>query len=291
MKKSVLLLLALIFSLNSLSADITQLNEEEYPHYKISVTHGGNDIGFIEISLFPDVAPKHCHNFDSLVSINFYDGTAFHRVIPNFMIQGGGINSKDPNKSKEWWGMSDPSQTKVPAEFNEKKHLRGIMSAARGSDPNSATSQFFICVTTCDWLDNKYSIYGEVINGMDVVDYIVSVPRDGNDCPNDKVEMTVTKMGEDEVEETVYNNPQNITVSPNPTSGAVSFKSDAEDIMVSSVQVCDINGSTVIKENFAEMKSLNEMALNLESLSSGIYLINIIDDKAVSHNFRIVVNK
>ena len=114
--------------------EITQISGDN-PHYVISVTHGGNAIGQIELELFPDIAPLHCKNFDSLVAIKFYDGLAFHRVVPGFVIQGGDPNSR--NKPESTWGQGDPSQKKVPAEFSTKSHLRGIMSAARlGNDIN-----------------------------------------------------------------------------------------------------------------------------------------------------------
>lgn len=163
----------------------------ERPQYVISVKHGDKDLGKITLETYPDVAPKHARNFDSLVTTGFYNGTAFHRVIPGFMIQGGDPNSKD--KPKDQWGFGAPGQTRVPAEFSDLKHERGILSAARSNDPNSATSQFFIMVDRSAALDNKYSIFGKVLDGMDVVDEIVSVPRDGRDNPNQKVEMTITK--------------------------------------------------------------------------------------------------
>src|SRR5262245_54833622 len=114
------------------------------PQYLITVTRGGQPLGQITIETFPDIAPKPSANFDSLVSIKFYDSTAFHRVIPGFVIQGGDPNSK--NKPRSTWGYGDPSQRTVPAEFTRLSHTRGMMSAARATDPNSATSQFFICV-------------------------------------------------------------------------------------------------------------------------------------------------
>lgn len=161
------------------------------PQYVISVTQGGKALGDIVVELFPDIAPKHAHNFDSLVSIKFYDGTAFHRVIPGFMIQGGDPNSK--SKPRETWGMGDPSQTRVPAEFNKTKHERGVLSAARSSDPNSAASQFFICVGDASWLDGQYSAFGKVVSGLDVVDKVVSAQRDGRNNPLEKIEMKVVK--------------------------------------------------------------------------------------------------
>ena len=172
-------------------ADDKKQEKVERPQYVISVTHGGKPLGDMIIETYPDVAPKHAHNFDSLVTIGFYDGTAFHRVIPNFMIQGGDPNSKDKPKSK--WGFGDPSQTTVPAEFSNLKHERGILSAARSQDPNSATSQFFVMVKESPHLDGQYSIFGKVLEGMEVADKIVAVPRDSRDNPEEKVEMKIKK--------------------------------------------------------------------------------------------------
>lgn len=162
------------------------------PQYLMKVTQSGKELGEILLELCPDIAPKHCANFDKLVSEGFYNGTAFHRVIPNFMIQGGDPNSK--NKPRNTWGMGDPTQSTVPAEFNETHHARGILSAARTPDPNSATSQFFICVADAGFLDRQYTVYGEVLKGMDVADKIVNSKRDGADNPLEKIEMNVTKV-------------------------------------------------------------------------------------------------
>jgi len=165
------------------------------PQYVISVTQEGKKLGDMIIELFPEAAPKHCANFDSLVNIKFYDGTAFHRVIPDFMIQGGDPNTRS-NKGN--WGSGDPTQKTVPAEFSQTlSHVRGIISAARTPDPNSATSQFFICVGNPTFLDKQYSIFGKVLSGMDVADKIVNTPRDvaAGDRPLQKVEMTIKKLG------------------------------------------------------------------------------------------------
>jgi peptidyl-prolyl cis-trans isomerase B (cyclophilin B) len=192
---SMLIVLALVLSFNNSSAMKKNQKENmdtsnQNPQYIISVTQGSTEFGDIVIELFPDLAPKHCHNFDSLVAIKFFDGTAFHRVIPGFMIQGGDPNSKD--KPKSTWGMGDPSQTRVPAEFSSLPHERGTLSAARAADPNSATSQFFICVAPASHLNGKYSVYGKVVSGMDVVDKIVNVPCDDT-SPKEKVEMKIRK--------------------------------------------------------------------------------------------------
>ncbi len=163
----------------------------EKPQYTISVTQGDEHLGDITLELFPDVAPKHVANFDELVASGAYDGTAFHRVIPRFMIQGGDPNSK--NKPREMWGMGDRSQKNVPAEFNKTVHKRGILSAARSQDPNSASSQFFICMDAAPHLDGQYTAYGQVIDGMDVADKIVNAKRDHRDNPLEKIEMKITK--------------------------------------------------------------------------------------------------
>jgi len=167
-------------------------NKNQY-RYEMTVTQKGHELGKIVLELFPDKAPLHVHNFDSLVAAKFYDGTAFHRVIPGFMIQGGDPNSKD--QPRDTWGYGQPNkQTKVKAEFNDTKHVRGILSAARSADPNSATSQFFIMHADSKHLDGQYTAYGKVASGLDVVDKIVNMPRDPKDNPLDKVEMTIKKI-------------------------------------------------------------------------------------------------
>lgn len=164
----------------------------EKAQYTISVTHGGKPLGDIVIETYPDVAPKMCKHFDELVESGFYNGLAFHRVIPGFMIQGGDPNTKD--KPKSTWGMGDPSQKTVDAEFSSISHKRGILSTARkGNDVNSATSQFFIMVADYPSLDNQYTVFGHVVSGMEVADKIVAAPRDSRDNPLEKVEMKITK--------------------------------------------------------------------------------------------------
>jgi peptidyl-prolyl cis-trans isomerase B (cyclophilin B) len=146
--------------------------------------------GDIEVKFFPDVAPKHVENFIKLAKDGFYNGTIFHRVIPGFMIQGGDPNTKDSLK-KDAYGQGGPGYT-VKAEFSDIPHKRGIVSMARANDPNSAGSQFFIVVEDSRFLDNKYSVFGEVTKGIGVADKIVNLPRDERDNPKERVEMTVT---------------------------------------------------------------------------------------------------
>ena len=145
-------------------------------------------LGTITFKFFPDVAPGHVKNFVDLATKGFFDNTTFHRVIPGFMIQGGDPNSKDANKSKH--GMGGPGYT-IKAEFNARPHKRGTLSMARAASPDSAGSQFFICVKDSAFLDRQYTVFGEVESGIEVVDKIVAVPRDGNDNPNERVEMKV----------------------------------------------------------------------------------------------------
>jgi len=138
--------------------------------------------GKIILEFFPDVALGHVANFKKLARDGFYDGCTFHRVIPNFMIQGGDPNSKDADRSND--GMGGPGYT-VNAEFNQRQHLRGVLSMARSQDPNSAGSQFFICVADIPHLDGQYTVFGKVIKGMEAVDQIVNLPRDQKDNPLD----------------------------------------------------------------------------------------------------------
>jgi peptidyl-prolyl cis-trans isomerase B (cyclophilin B) len=144
------------------------------------------DLGDIQIKFFYDKAPKHVENFIDLSAKGFYDGTFFHRVIPGFMIQGGDPNTKKPEDAAHPYGTGG-SETKLKAEFNDTPHKRGIVSMARSSDPNSASSQFFIVVKDSNFLDGQYTAFGEVISGMEVADKIATAPRGANDRPNQPV--------------------------------------------------------------------------------------------------------
>lgn len=144
--------------------------------------------GEIKIRLLPDLAPNHVENFVKLTEQGFYNGTLFHRIIPGFMIQGGDPNTKGGDKSR--YGQGGPGYT-IDAEFSDWPHLRGVVSMARASDPNSAGSQFFIVVKRSRFLDNEYTIFGKVISGMAVVDLIVAQGRDRNDVPLKRIPMKV----------------------------------------------------------------------------------------------------
>ncbi|WP_407308729.1 peptidylprolyl isomerase [Desulfosporosinus sp. SB140] len=151
------------------------LDQNKNPIVTIEMDNGN----LIKIELYPNVAPETVKNFVTLVSEGFYDGLIFHRVIPGFMIQGG-----DPNGT----GMGGSKQT-IRGEFtgngvkNDLKHDRGVISMARTSNPNSASSQFFIVVKAASHLDGQYASFGKVIEGMEEVDRIVNVARDRADKP------------------------------------------------------------------------------------------------------------
>lgn len=145
------------------------------------------DYGKIVFEFFLDKAPNHVKNFIELSKSGFYNGTKFHRIIPNFMIQGGDPNTKSGDPST--WGTGgnygpDGVEITLKAEFNDIHHARGILSMARAMDPNSASSQFFICVADAGFLDKNYTAFGRVIEGMDVVDKIVNAPA-GPKSPGD----------------------------------------------------------------------------------------------------------
>jgi cyclophilin family peptidyl-prolyl cis-trans isomerase len=135
--------------------------------------------GTIELELWPDKAPRHVENFKKLAGDGFYDGLIFHRVIPNFMIQTG---------CPDGTGMGGPDWS-VAAEFNDASFTKGTLGMARSSDPNSAGSQFFICVADSDWLDGQYTAFGRVVSGQEVVDAVSAVPRNQSDRPDDDIVM------------------------------------------------------------------------------------------------------
>ena len=149
--------------------------------------------GNIKFSLLPDIAPETVRNFSQLVKSGFYNGTLFHRIIPGFMIQGGDPNTKNPDKST--WGQGGPGYN-LKAEFNSRSHLRGIVSMARATDPDSAGSQFFIVTSDSTFLDRQYTVFGEVVDGMEVADKIVNLPRDANDCPKQEAKMLEVTISE-----------------------------------------------------------------------------------------------
>ena len=148
--------------------------------------------GDIVLAFYADDAPKHVENFKKLARDGFYNGCTFHRIIPGFMIQGGDPNSKDEDRTND--GGGGPGYT-IPAEI-KASHKRGALAAARLGDQanpkrESSGSQFYICVGDAKHLNGAYSVYGETIDGFDVIDKIVSQPRDARDNPIERIEMTV----------------------------------------------------------------------------------------------------
>jgi peptidyl-prolyl cis-trans isomerase B (cyclophilin B) len=130
--------------------------------------------GEMTIAFWPEVAPKTVENFKTLARKGFYDGTAFHRIVKGFMVQGGDPLTKDPRQESRW-GTGDPGY-KIKAEFSKKPHVRGVISMARSSDPDSAGSQFFICLADARFLDGQYTAFGQLIKGDDVLGKLGDTP-------------------------------------------------------------------------------------------------------------------
>ena len=188
----------------------------------------------------------------------FYNGSAFHRVIPGFMIQGGDPNSI--NGPKNTWGTGG-YPTKVPAEFNSRKHLRGIMSAARTNDPNSFGGQFFICVAAAPWLDGQYTVFGEVMSGMDVADMIVGSPRDANDNPLQKISMTISTTVSVDEEST----QSMLNVYPLPAQDLLTVSVP----LASSISIMSVNG-TIVKTIEVEAGTT---LVDVNNLPCGAYVL------------------
>ena len=151
------------------------------------------EYGDIAIRFLPGLAPNHVDNFISLSGKAFYNGTVFHRVIPGFMIQGGDPNSRGEDRSRH--GTGGPGYF-LKAEFSKRPHKRGTVSMARSRHPDSAGSQFFICVADAPHLNGQYTVFGEVVSGMDIVDKIVNEPRDRRDNPIKRNEISVSIIRE-----------------------------------------------------------------------------------------------
>jgi peptidyl-prolyl cis-trans isomerase B (cyclophilin B) len=148
--------------------------------------------GTMVIQFWTDAAPKTIANFKKLAKAGFYDGTCFHRVIKGFMIQGGDPLTKDPAKEDQW-GMGDPGY-KIDAEFNDHSHVRGVISMARSSDPNSAGSQFFICHGNPTQLDHQYTTFGKLIRGDDVLQKIATTRTHSPDRPDKRMGIITIKI-------------------------------------------------------------------------------------------------
>lgn len=143
-------------------------------------------LGNITLDLWPDVAPKTVENFQKLASEGFYDGTCFHRIIKGFMVQGGDPNTKNP-ANEHMFGTGGPGY-KIKAEFNDKPHVRGVISMARSQDPDSAGSQFFICHGDAPFLNRQYTAFGQLVEGDDVLEQIATSPTTNSPSgePNSK---------------------------------------------------------------------------------------------------------
>jgi len=168
------------------------------------------NFGDMVVEFYPDLAPMHVESFIALTNEEYFNGTTFHRVIPGFVIQGGDPNSRNENRmthgtggrAGKFFGIGneeDPSTWLIPQEFNPTPHVKGILSMARTNDPNSASSQFFVCHDNANFLDNNYTVFGKVIDGLDIIDMIANVAKDQNDNPLEKVEMTVRMAKRSEV--------------------------------------------------------------------------------------------
>jgi peptidyl-prolyl cis-trans isomerase B (cyclophilin B) len=148
--------------------------------------------GTMVAEFWPDVAPKTVENFKKLAGQGFYDGTAFHRVIKGFMIQGGDPLTKDASK-ENMWGTGGPGY-QIKAEFNNKSHMRGVLSMARSQDPDSAGSQFFICHGDPTFLDHQYTTFGKLIKGDDVLEKIGTTPTHPQDRPDKRIGIVSIKI-------------------------------------------------------------------------------------------------
>lgn len=170
---------------NKMADDFVNMSVSELKEHHALIK---TQFGEIELEFYPDTAPGHVKNFLKLASTGFYDDTTFHRVIRGFMIQGGDPNTKDDDPTNDGYGGPGYS---IKAEFSDISHKRGILSMARSQDPDSAGSQFFIMQATQTQLDGQYSVFGNVVKGLEIVDKIVSVKADANDRPIEDVKMKV----------------------------------------------------------------------------------------------------
>jgi peptidyl-prolyl cis-trans isomerase B (cyclophilin B) len=178
------LILASVFGLALCLANVAGADEPKKDSTAKEVAVIKTSAGEMVIEFWPDVAPKTVENFKTLAKKGFYDGTCFHRVIKGFMIQGGDPLTKDPT-AEDRWGTGDPGY-KVKAEFNDRSHERGVISMARSNDPDSAGSQFFICHGNASFLDHKYTAFGKLIKGDDVLEKIATTPTHPPDRPNQR---------------------------------------------------------------------------------------------------------
>jgi peptidyl-prolyl cis-trans isomerase B (cyclophilin B) len=170
--KTKIAILLTILSLAALTVSCERRNPMESSSNEVAVIKTSE--GEMVAEFWPDVAPNTVENFKKLARSGFYDDTAFHRIVKGFMIQGGDPLTKDPGKESRY-GTGDPGY-KIKAEFNDRSHERGVLSMARSSDPDSAGSQFFICLAHVTQLDNQYTTFGKLVKGDDVLAKIGNTP-------------------------------------------------------------------------------------------------------------------
>ncbi len=176
-------------------ADKQQIDKQKVDTNEVAIIHTTK--GDMVVEFWSDVAPNTVENFKKLARSGFYDGTAFHRIIKGFMIQGGDPLTKDKTK-EDMYGTGGPGY-QIKAEFNTRKHQKGVLSMARAANPDSAGSQFFICHADTPFLDGKYTTFGKLIKGEDVLDKIANTPvapsRSGeNSKPSERVEIINIKI-------------------------------------------------------------------------------------------------
>ncbi len=164
------------------------MSENANPTATIQTTKGE-----MSIELWPDVAPDTVANFTKLANDGFYDGTCFHRIMAGFMIQGGDPQTRDESL-ENLWGTGGPGHT-IKAELNDRPHVRGVISMARSNDPDSAGSQFFVCLDKADFLDGQYTAFGQLSAGDDALGDIGDTPVSRssggeNSKPTERVEVT-----------------------------------------------------------------------------------------------------
>ena len=185
---------------NQILDDDSEINQTNNQKKEVAVI--STEFGDMVVDFFEGNAPKHVESFKLHAENGYYNGTIFHRVIPGFMIQGGDPNTKGENNASygtgghaaKYYGIGNQNESAtwtLPAEFNSIKHREGILSMARANNPNSGGSQFFICAAEAPHLNGKYTVFGQVIEGIEIVDQIVNLPRDARDNPNRRIEMKV----------------------------------------------------------------------------------------------------
>jgi cyclophilin family peptidyl-prolyl cis-trans isomerase len=152
-------------------------------------------LGEIVVGFYPDVAPNHVDNFKDIARKDLYDNVLFHRIVPGFVIQGGDPLTSDPETPRARYGTGGTErEAPLLAEFSDVKHKRGSLAAARSQDPNSADAQFYIALNAIPHLDGQYTVFGEVLRGIEVVDSIAAVKTDMRDCPVDDVRILDVKI-------------------------------------------------------------------------------------------------